>query len=66
MGRWQIAGNVGVSDDTVGFFAPVPEDVKRLRDALDAFAPELPATVPLHGGGEVRAGLSGAQALTFW
>jgi hypothetical protein len=45
VGRWQIAGNVGVSDDTIGFFAPDPGDVDRLRTSLDAFAPQLPATV---------------------
>ena len=45
VGRWQITGNVGVSEDTVGFFVAMPEDAKRLRGALDAFAPELPATV---------------------
>ena len=45
VGRWRIENNVGVSEDTVGFFAPTPGDVKRLREALDGFAPQLPPTV---------------------
>jgi hypothetical protein len=45
VGEWTIANNVGVSEDTVGFYAPTPGDVKRLRDSLDAFATALPGTV---------------------
>ena len=45
VGEWTIANNVGVSEDTVGFYAPTPGDVKRLHDALDAFATALPGTV---------------------
>ena len=45
VGEWRIENNVGVSEDTVGFFAPTPGDVMRLREALDGFAPQLPPTV---------------------
>ncbi len=45
VGEWTIANNVGVSEDTVGFYAPTPADVRRLREALDAFATALPGTV---------------------
>ena len=45
VGRWRIENNVGVSEDTVGFFAPTPGDVKRSAGALDGFAPQLPPTV---------------------
>jgi len=51
VGEWTIANNVGVSEDTVGFYAPAPGDVKRLRDALDAFAPTLPGTVKYNAVG---------------
>jgi hypothetical protein len=45
VGEWQIAQNVGVSEDTVGFFAPTPADAVRLRLALEAFKTRLPAAV---------------------
>jgi hypothetical protein len=45
VGEWRIAGNVAVSEDTVGFYAPTPGDVSRLRTALDAYAPRLPRSV---------------------
>jgi hypothetical protein len=45
VGEWQIRDNVGVSEDTVGFFAPTPGDAARLRAALDDYAPRLPTTV---------------------
>jgi hypothetical protein len=43
--EWQIPENVGVSEDTVGFFAPTSADATRLRLALDAFRPRLPPAV---------------------
>lgn len=45
VGEWRIQQNVGVSEDTVGFFAPTTEDAQRLRAALDAYAARLPAGV---------------------
>jgi hypothetical protein len=45
VGEWRIQQNVGVSEDTVGFFAPAREDAQRLRSALDAYAARLPADV---------------------
>jgi hypothetical protein len=45
VGEWQIGRNVGVSEDTVGFFAPTPDDARRLRAALDAYAARLPEGV---------------------
>jgi hypothetical protein len=45
LGEWRIQNNVGVSEDTVGFFAPTPADVPRLRAALDDYAAKLPTTV---------------------
>ena len=45
VGEWQIRNNVAVSEDTVGFYSPTPADVARLQQALDAFAPRLPASV---------------------
>ncbi|MDP9249921.1 MAG: hypothetical protein M3O78_00940 [Chloroflexota bacterium] len=45
VGEWQIRDNVGVSEDTVEFFAPTPGDAARLRAALDDYAPRLPTTV---------------------
>ena len=45
VGEWTIQGNVAVSEDTVGFFAPSPEDVAALGASLDRFAPELPPSV---------------------
>ena len=50
VGEWTIANNVGVSEDTVGFYAPTPADVTRLRGALDAFATALPGTVKYTAG----------------
>jgi hypothetical protein len=45
VGEWTIHRNVAVSEDTVGFYAPRPEDAPRLRTALDEFARRLPPGV---------------------
>jgi hypothetical protein len=45
VGEWTIQGNVAVSENTVGFYAPTPADAERLRTALDRFAPRLPPDV---------------------
>jgi hypothetical protein len=45
VGEWQIPHNVGVSEDTVGFFAPTGAHAARLRKALEAFKTRLPASV---------------------
>jgi hypothetical protein len=45
VGEWRIPQNVGVSEDTVGFFAPTPADAARLRLALEGFKTRLPAAV---------------------
>ncbi len=45
VGEWQITRNVGVSEDTVGFFAPTAADAARLRLALATFRTRLPAGV---------------------
>lgn len=50
VGEWQIQDNVGVSEDTVGFFAPTPADEARLRAALEAYAPRLPKSVSYRAG----------------
>jgi len=49
VGEWQIRDNVAVSGETVGFFAPTPADVDRLRSALERFAPRLPPGVRWRG-----------------
>ncbi len=43
--EWRIPENVGVSEDTVGFYAPTAADAARLRQALDTFRPRLPLAV---------------------
>ncbi len=43
--EWRIPQNVGVSEDTVGFYAPTAADATRLRQALDTFRPRLPLAV---------------------
>jgi hypothetical protein len=45
VGEWEIRDNVAVSGQTVGFFAPAPTDVDRLRTALERFGPRLPPDV---------------------
>lgn len=45
VGEWTITNNVALSDDTVAFFARTAEDAVRLRTALLAYAPVLPAGV---------------------
>jgi hypothetical protein len=45
VGEWTMPHNVGVSEETVGFFAPRSEDVSRLRAALDAYSQKLPGQV---------------------
>ncbi len=45
VGEWRISGNVAVSEDTVGFYAPTPDDATRLGRALDTYAGRLPAAV---------------------
>jgi len=45
VGEWKIAGNVAVSEDTVGFFAASETDAQHLRRALTSFTPSLPAGV---------------------
>jgi len=48
VGEWKIAGNVAVSEDTVGFFAASEIDAQHLRRALASFTPNLPAGVQCH------------------
>ena len=43
--EWRIPQNVGVSEDTVGFYAPTAADAARLRQALETFGPKLPPAV---------------------
>jgi hypothetical protein len=45
VGEWRIGNRVGVSEDTVVFFARTPEEAKRLRESLDAYRAQLPAGV---------------------
>jgi hypothetical protein len=45
VGEWRISGNVAVSEDTVGFYAPTPDDATRLGRALETYAGRLPAAV---------------------
>jgi hypothetical protein len=45
VGQWTIPDNVGVSADTVAFFAPDARSAARLRTALNDFASDLPAGV---------------------
>jgi hypothetical protein len=54
VGEWRIRDNVAVSEDTVGFYAPTPADVPRLRNALDDFAPRLPSAVTYRALSDVR------------
>jgi hypothetical protein len=54
VGEWRIRDNVAVSEDTVGFYAPTPADVPRLRSALDDFAPRLPSAVTYRALSDVR------------
>jgi len=45
VGEWRITNRVGVSEDTVVFFARTPADADRLRASLDAYRAQLPAGV---------------------
>ena len=45
VGEWRIANRVGVSEDTVVFFARSSDQAGRLRAALDAYRAMLPAQV---------------------
>jgi hypothetical protein len=45
VGEWTIANNVGVSGDTVAFFAPDADKAAALLRALDSFSRQLPRGV---------------------
>jgi hypothetical protein len=45
VGEWRMDHHAAVSRETVAFYAPFPDEARRLREALDRFAGQLPSGV---------------------